>query len=299
MAQQKRPDPLIPSHIDLRDYPFMPAEGDRLRRSRAWSVIAKRDPRLGFYMWNLWWMSWHELPAGSLEDDDDVLCELAMCQDTETWLSVKEKVMHGWVLCSDGRWYHPVVCEKAEEAWERKNRQRQQTAAARSAREAKRRADIPPKPPTAPPPPPPPPAPPDGGKRTKAKAEDKQASFLPDAVDEAVHLYNEAAERVGLPKAMRISDPRKSKLKQRLHDAGGIEGWKAALAKMEASSFCCGRKTDFRAHLDFLLQDSSFTKLMEGAYDDRKPSPGGSGGSPTGLQQVFGNVIRMMDREGS
>lgn len=135
--------PLIDKEVDLRDFPFMPVEIMRLRRSRAWSVIAKRDPRLGFYMHNLWCESWHERPAGSLPNDDDILCELAMSADMQTWRSIKEKVMHGWVLCSDNRWYHPTVCEKAAQAWARKVQQRARTERARASRAANRgkRAD--------------------------------------------------------------------------------------------------------------------------------------------------------------
>jgi hypothetical protein len=293
-----KPDPLLPAHIDLRDFPFMPMEVARLRKSRAWSVIAKRDPRLGFYMQNLWCESWHERPAGSMPDDDDLLCELAMCSDIETWKAVKAKVMHGWILCSDGRWYHPTVCEKAEEAWSRKQAQRDRTAAAREARAAQRRGEQPttPSPPAAPSPPPPPPK-----AKPKQQEAPHQTSFLPDPTAEAVDLYNAAAERAGLPKAMKINDTRKTKLKQRINDAGGLEGWKAALAKLEASPHCTGNNDrGWRADLDFLLHDKSFTRLMEGSYDARKPAGGPSHvKGQTGLDRGFSNVVRLMEREGN
>ena len=65
------PEPLTPSSCDLQDFPFMPLMVARLRKSKAW-VKARRNPALGFYMLNLWMFAWHEVPAGSLEDDDDV-----------------------------------------------------------------------------------------------------------------------------------------------------------------------------------------------------------------------------------
>ena len=128
--------PLTPSDCDLRDFPFMPLDVMRLRRSRAW-LLAKRDPALAFYLINLWSASWHEVPAGSLEDDDLVLADLAMC-DADTWERIRDTVLRGWVKCSDGRLYHPVVAEKARDAWQRKQEQRQRTEAARAARAAKR-----------------------------------------------------------------------------------------------------------------------------------------------------------------
>lgn len=127
--------PLTPSDCDLRDFAFMPLQVERLRRSKAW-LYAKRLPELGFYMVNLWATSWHEVPCASVEDDDDVLADAAMC-DPKRWPAMKIRVMHGWVKCSDGRLYHPVVAEKACEAWEAKRAQRHRTAAATAARTKK------------------------------------------------------------------------------------------------------------------------------------------------------------------
>lgn len=102
----------------------MPLMVTRLRKSKAW-VKARRNPALGFYMLNLWMFSWHEVPAGSMEDDDDVLADAAMC-DPSKWGKVREDVLRGWVKCDDGRLYHPVVAERVLEAWaskvERKER---------------------------------------------------------------------------------------------------------------------------------------------------------------------------------
>ena len=68
------PPPPVPADCNLRDYLYIPLEIERLRRSRSW-LLAKRKPELGFYMINLWIASWHEVPAASLEDDDEVLAD--------------------------------------------------------------------------------------------------------------------------------------------------------------------------------------------------------------------------------
>lgn len=130
------PPPLVPPEVDLTGFPFMPLEVARLRRSKSW-LAAKRNPAVGFYMINLWTSSWHEVPAASLEDDDDVLADRAMCEPRQ-WSKVRAAVLAGWVKCSDGRLYHPVVAEKAIAAWQAKQGQRQKTEAARLAREQKR-----------------------------------------------------------------------------------------------------------------------------------------------------------------
>jgi hypothetical protein len=130
------PSPLTPLDCDLRDFPFMPLDVARLRRSKAW-LKAKRNPALAFYLINLWTASWHDVPAASLEDDDDVLADLAMC-DPSKWAKVRDEVLRGWILCADGRLYHPTVAEKALEAWKAKLAQRARTEAARQAKELKR-----------------------------------------------------------------------------------------------------------------------------------------------------------------
>lgn len=99
------------------------------------------------------------------------------------------------------------------------------------------------------------------------------------SLEDAVLAYNEAAERVGWPKVSRLTASRKTALRARLAECGGIHGWKTALGKAEASDFLTGRKSGGNGHenwtmtFDFLVKSSSFTKIMEGSYDNR---PNGS-----------------------
>jgi uncharacterized protein YdaU (DUF1376 family) len=111
-----------------------------------------------------------------------------------------------------------------------------------------------------------------------------------DPVEEAVRLYNATAERCGLAKAQKITPARRIALRKRLSECGGLDGWRCALEKVEASSFCRGLKTEWRANLDFLCQQSSFVKLMEGAYDDHKPTGPRGVGRPNGLDSAFNGV---------
>lgn len=99
-------------------------------------------------------------------------------------------------------------------------------------------------------------------------------SSEPSAEQQAFDAYNALAERAGLPKAQVLSPTRRASLKRRLQDCGGLSGWVAALDKLAASSHCTGHNDrGWRADLDFLLKAQSFTRLMEGRYDDRKPQP--------------------------
>lgn len=96
------------------------------------------------------------------------------------------------------------------------------------------------------------------------------APDVPDPVTEAVEAWNLLAHDIGLPKVQKLTDARRTKLRARLKDCGGIEGWHVALGKVRGSPFLRGDNGRWAADFDFLLQDKSFTKLMEGAYDDRR-----------------------------
>jgi len=62
----------------------------------------------------LWLKAWHQVPAGSLPNDERVLAYYARAMP-EQWSSIAEHALHGFVLCSDNRFYHPIICEKALE----------------------------------------------------------------------------------------------------------------------------------------------------------------------------------------
>lgn len=105
------PEPLVPADVDLRDFPGMWIDVDRLLKSDTW-VLGTGDERSAAF--TLWAQSWHQVPAGSLPDDNRMLEHLSM---SKRWKAVREHALRGWVRCNDGRLYHPTVCEKALEAW--------------------------------------------------------------------------------------------------------------------------------------------------------------------------------------
>lgn len=76
-----------------------------------------------------------------------------------------------------------------------------------------------------------------------------------------------------------FSPERKTALRLRLAECGGVEGWKIALAKAKASSWMRGENgRSWRFDLDFMLQKSRFIKLMEGSYDNNRASATQNGG---------------------
>ena len=108
---------------------------------------------------------------------------------------------------------------------------------------------------------------------------------VPDEVQVAFDAYNDMAKKNGLSLAQMLSKQRKSKINARLKQCGGIDGWNAALEKIAQSDFCLGKnKNGWQAGLDFMLQESSFIKLMEGAYDN-KPHYNTNGNRPRSNQE--------------
>jgi hypothetical protein len=84
---------------------------------------------------------------------------------------------------------------------------------------------------------------------------------------EAFSLYNETALRCALSQAVSLTPDRKKKIRARISDHGGVVAWKTAMANIERSAFLRGKNDrSWRADLDFVLQPSSFTRLVEGGY---------------------------------
>lgn len=88
-----------------------------------------------------------------------------------------------------------------------------------------------------------------------------------DEISIAFENWNITAETLGLPQAMKLTKRRRSQLRQRLKENGGLDGWNEALVAIQSSPFLLGQSASgWRADLDFLLQPSSFLKVIEGAY---------------------------------
>lgn len=124
--------PLVDACVDLRDFAYMPLDVLRLRDSDLSAEATDGEFRAAVM---LWCAAWHQVPAASLPDNDKVLASLAgLGRDVEAWGLVKDGALRKWVRCDDGRLYHPIVAEKANEAWEQKKKQRLRTEAARAAK---------------------------------------------------------------------------------------------------------------------------------------------------------------------
>ena len=114
--------PPVPPEADLRDFTFMPVDVRRLLTSETW-VLGRPEEKVAAL--NLWCEAWHQVPAGSLPNNDRMLIHLS--QAGTGWPEIREHAMRGWKLHADNRWYHAVITEKVLDSWERKLIQRERS----------------------------------------------------------------------------------------------------------------------------------------------------------------------------
>lgn len=116
-------EPLTPPECDLRGLSFMPLDVVRLTDSDLFALATGDEFKAAV---TLWCKAWLQVPAGSLPDDERILAHLSGAG--AKWRRIKPMAMRGFIQCSDGRWYHPVISEKAREAWCHRLKQRKKAA---------------------------------------------------------------------------------------------------------------------------------------------------------------------------
>lgn len=122
----------------------------------------------------------------------------------------------------------------------------------------------------------------------------------PSVIADAVDAYHEAAELFGWSRVEIIGRDRERKLRRRIEEAGGIDGWRLAMTRAAGSGFLTGRlprgqgHENWRPDFGFFVQAKSFHRLMEGYYDDKPDLPGAAGQQLT-LGQVMARVLAEPD----
>lgn len=101
--------------------------------------------------------------------------------------------------------------------------------------------------------------------KINSKKKEQEEFLLPDVLDEFRKTWNES----GFATCRKLTKNRVAALKARLKDADWRENWRTAIAKIKASSFCRGESDrGWKAEVDWFLKPDTFTKIMEGKYDD-------------------------------
>ena len=270
------PAPLTPEDADQREAKWMPFHGGLLFKSEAWM---RASPGVRGVMVRMLWEAWANRPAASLPGDRATLMELAGIADAGVWDRVSGQVLAGFVLCSDGRWHHAGLARLVR-SYRAGNRSHDipTTVSPRDFCETPGQAKI------------------VAAAVTEQARPDAGAAIAATEVRSAFDEWNAMAKRVGLPVAKAYSDVRARRLRRRLAEAGGLDGWRAALELVEGSTLLRGERAGsehegWTASLDFLLQPSTFARLMEGNYNDR-PAPAHARQAPAGrATQQFARLL--------
>jgi hypothetical protein len=108
----------------------------------------------------------------------------------------------------------------------------------------------------------------------EAEAEAKKIyGASPLAHDLVIEAFHEILPE--LPRVKSWPERRRQKLRARIAErvkqgkpADTVDYWRSLFRKVAGSDFLCGRKTDWRADLEWLLESKHFDKLIEGGYDN-------------------------------
>jgi hypothetical protein len=114
-----RPAPLTDAEIDIRGLAGFMLNVDRLLASE---LVAIGSPEECWAAVMLWCRAWQQVPPASLPNDDKILASFSGAR--ERWPQVRAMALRGFIECSDGRLYHPVLAEEARKAWKKRQKYR-------------------------------------------------------------------------------------------------------------------------------------------------------------------------------
>jgi len=99
-----------------------------------------------------------------------------------------------------------------------------------------------------------------------AKAGESQLAF---------EAWNGMAAEIGLPVARLFTDKRRSAMKLRLRELGGLARWLDLLKTVRETPFLRGESDiGFQCDIDFLLAPRTFNRVLDGFYARLRSKPG-------------------------
>ena len=119
MTSDPRPDlpaPLVPADCDCTDLDGFMLNVERLMASELVALSSHEVVAAALF---LWCRAWKQRPAASLPNDERVMAAFARLP-LPRFRKLRDEVLRGFVLCSDGRLYHRVLAKEALRAFERK-----------------------------------------------------------------------------------------------------------------------------------------------------------------------------------
>lgn len=104
------PDPPYPADTRTSGWHFR-LDCHRVLQSNTWALaIASQWPEARPWLLMMWFVSWQELPAGSLPNDDQIIAAKLGMSD-EMFAGHRSILMRGWYRATDGRLYNKTIAE--------------------------------------------------------------------------------------------------------------------------------------------------------------------------------------------
>jgi uncharacterized protein YdaU (DUF1376 family) len=110
------PAPMVPAEVDCTDLDGFMLNVEKLMASE---LVALSSHEVIGAALLLWCRAWKQRPAASLPNDDKVNAAFAR-MPLARFRKMRDEVLRGFVLCSDGRLYHRTLAEEAATAYARK-----------------------------------------------------------------------------------------------------------------------------------------------------------------------------------
>lgn len=235
----------------------------RIKQSKTWMLA---PPAVRPWLLLLWVESWDSVPAGSYDSDEELIAA-RLGIELHLWKAYREHLLRGWVMHSDGRYYHPVITEQViamvmkrrggaeRQARYRSNALHQQSDASVTRSNASEKD------------------------KEKEKEKDQETERLhavkraPAPYQQIVDLYHQ--ELPMLPRVVALSTARKAAIRARWENGlPTLDSWRQFFGVVKASRFLTGQaepapgRKRFQATLDWLIKESNALKVIEGRYDD-------------------------------
>lgn len=110
------PEPLVPADVDCTDLDGFMLNVERLMASE---LVALSSHEVIGAALLLWCRAWKQTPAASLPNNEKTISGFAR-MPLARFRKLRDEIMRGFVLCSDGRLYHRTLAVEAINAYERK-----------------------------------------------------------------------------------------------------------------------------------------------------------------------------------
>jgi uncharacterized protein YdaU (DUF1376 family) len=203
--------------------------------------------------------------AGPPPDDDEVLRQITKLE-AKVWKRHRLALVRMFQI-EGGQWRHRRIDRELENASSNAERRSEKARKGANARWGHSSTDAPSNAPSMPEAVLVECAPQSPSPKEESPNGDLSKTALPFDPNDLVEAWNEMAERKALPAIRGLTPTRLRQIKARIREFPDIADWQLALDAIERSEFLCGADGKWRANFDFLLQPSSFQKLIEGTYD--------------------------------